>query len=701
LKKRTSINSISKLHKEKEMADFRKGLIAFAVVALLLVLGSSAYAQVNCIANSANPTTIRAEGVTELVGDVVMTCTGGTPQTAGSAILQDNITILLNTNVTSRLLSGTSATGGLSEAVIAVDEPFPGGTAVPTGQTPLALSAGGGTTTAATSVQLGCVANNSTNCSIISAGGGVGAFGPYSGAAGHPNLFQGTWNPALPQAISWTGVPIDAPGSATRVIRITNVRANACQLGVASNFGLPTQVFMLITITGSQNITISNPQPTVAAILPGLTVSSIRPGTFQQCVTLNNIIVNPSATTPVGVTANPTAVQAIEGFAAAFKPRDYQQYSGTVAAPVQSSTAIGLQNVLGFPYNSESGFVTGAASSAASTPAFGPDSNGFGAMGLADTGTELSFAFAGVSNGVTIQVPNQIFLYPVGATVTSTISGTTGLVTNTPSLAATGVAQLLGAAGGTATTTNLTISGGAVIATYEILLSNPSVQEFAYLPVVTAYASNTASNLPGTTTTPATIAVNFAPLSALTTAGSESQATIPRFCQTHTPVSLISINACTCNLLFPFVTNQAGYDTGVAIANTSSDPFKTAVQSGNVTLNYYGSTTGGGAAPAAQTTTSAIAGGSELVFTISSGGSNGVAATPGFQGYIIATAQFQYCHGFAFITYDLTQTNGVAEGYLALELDEPFWVNTRLGGISGFSNTVGSRTGQTGENDAH
>ena len=590
------------------MADFRKGLIAFAVVALLLVLGSSAYAQVNCIANSANPTTVRAEGVTELVGDVVISCTGGTPQTAGAAIPQDNITILLNTNVTSRLLTGTSATGGLSEAVLAIDEPFPGAGAVPTGQTPLQLNAGGGTTAAATSVQLGCVANNSTNCSIIAnnanpLGGGVGALGPYSGAAGHPNLFQGTWNPALPQAISWTGVPIDAPGSATRVIRITNVRANACQLGVASNFGLPTQIFMLITITGSQNITLSNPQPTVAAILPGLTVGSIRPGTFQQCVTLNNIIVNPSATTPVGVTANPTGVQAIEGFAAAFKPRNYAQYAGTVAAPVQSSGATGFQNVLGFPYNAESGFVTGAASSAASTPAFGADGSTFGAMGLADTGTELSYAFAGVSNGVTIQVPNQIFLYPVGTTVTSAISGTTGVVTVTAGAAATGVAQLLGAAGGTATTTNLTISGGAVIATYEILLSNPSVQEFAYLPVVTAYASNTASNLPGVTTTPATIAVNFAPLSALTTAGSESQAPIPRFCQTHTPVSLISINACTCNLLFPFVTNQAGYDTGVAIANTSSDPFKTAVQSGNVTLNYYGSTTGGGAAPAAQTTT--------------------------------------------------------------------------------------------------
>ncbi len=45
LKKRTSINSISIFHKEKEMADFRKWLLAFAVVALLLGMGTSASAQ--------------------------------------------------------------------------------------------------------------------------------------------------------------------------------------------------------------------------------------------------------------------------------------------------------------------------------------------------------------------------------------------------------------------------------------------------------------------------------------------------------------------------------------------------------------------------------------------------------------------------------------------------------------------------------
>jgi len=59
VEKRTSINSIRNIHKEKEMADFRKWLMAFAVVALLLGLGVSASAQTGqpftCTAQAANP----------------------------------------------------------------------------------------------------------------------------------------------------------------------------------------------------------------------------------------------------------------------------------------------------------------------------------------------------------------------------------------------------------------------------------------------------------------------------------------------------------------------------------------------------------------------------------------------------------------------------------------------------------------------
>ena len=58
-------------------------------------------------------------------------------------------------------------------------------------------------------------------------------------------------------------------------------------------------------------------------------------------------------------------------------------------------------------------------------------------------------------------------------------------------------------------------------------------------------------------------------------------------------------------------------------------------------------------------------------------------ATPGFQGYVIAVNQFQYCHGFAFIS-DAAATM-LAEGYLAIQLDL----------------VTLDRTGVVGENKGH
>ena len=39
----------------------------------------------------------------------------------------------------------------------------------------------------------------------------------------------------------------------------------------------------------------------------------------------------------------------------------------------------------------------------------------------------------------------------------------------------------------------------------------------------------------------------------------------------RTPPWCVNIDDCTTTLLFPFVTNKAGFDTGIAITNTSED----------------------------------------------------------------------------------------------------------------------------------
>ena len=65
--------------------------------------------------------------------------------------------------------------------------------------------------------------------------------------------------------------------------------------------------------------------------------------------------------------------------------------------------------------------------------------------------------------------------------------------------------------------------------------------------------------------------------------------------------------------------------------------------------------------------------GSTVAFVLSSGGGLGVTGTPDFQGYLIAQCRFQFAHGFAFITDGPIGQARVAEGYLALVMDDDIW----------------------------
>jgi hypothetical protein len=122
----------------------------------------------------------------------------------------------------------------------------------------------------------------------------------------------------------------------------------------------------------------------------------------------------------------------------------------------------------------------------------------------------------------------------------------------------------------------------------------------------------------------------------------------------------------TTTLLFPFVSAQAGFDTGIAISNTSRDTVGTAPQAGTCTLNYFGNVTGGGGPPPPQTTNAPVPAGEQLLFTLSTGGNFGIAGRPGFQGYIIATCNFQYAHGYALITDGPIGQARIGSSYLAL-----------------------------------
>jgi len=389
------------------------------------------------------------------------------------------------------------------------------------------------------------------------------------------------------------------------------------------------------------------------------------------------------------------------------------------------------QNVPGAVYNTESGF-TYQAVGATSGPPGGPGPNpppGFGygysvptqgnplsddwagtsnatnisGAGVANQGTRLYLNFTNIPNGSNLWVAPVIYLFRQGVThngdpATLNANPNTGNTCNpTPQCQATGVMVLTttdGSGSGAflrtasvATPFQLQKVGTTGLVVYEILYTDPFATEYADVPVVLAYASNPGQNLPAPAPpNPNTqVTGGFAPFytSAASTQPSPNATfqaptlPVPRFVP-GTAFDFLNIAKCSCNILFPFVANALGYDTGIAFANTSLDPGTTygfgfaQPQAGTVQFWYYGDMTGGAAVPGPQTS-STVQPGHVLTYVLSSGSSTyGLDARgAGLTGYIIAQSQFQYCHAYAFISAQGAgpTSPGTSEGYLGLVLD--------------------------------
>lgn len=152
----------------------------------------------------------------------------------------------------------------------------------------------------------------------------------------------------------------------------------------------------------------------------------------------------------------------------------------------------------------------------------------------------------------------------------------------------------------------------------------------------------------------------------------------PSFTDPQEGGTFINVTKCITYLLFPFVANTVGYDTAIAIANTSLDgdltsgPFAALgagaqAQDGAIRLYGYEQYTTTAPATVRTYTTAVLAAGNTWTGTLASN----MTTFPGFQGYIIAACDFQFAHGFAFITTAQFGGGGaVAEGYLAVVLPE-------------------------------
>lgn len=682
------------------MPEFRTWILALPVIALSAGmasaqvgggggLGNSAGTQFSCsTVNAAVTPTLRAEGYTELAGDIVIACTGGSAPALGSAIPTANFTIFLNTAVTSRLLPASGQPAGTSEALLLVDEP---GAAL-TGYGPsvsqtlcTSASAGAGaggctefvgeTTGGAAGINIGVpvgptqpTLQTQNQTQTINTGNGTTTTitctvanpcaAPSSAGA---NVFQGV---VSGNAVTFFGIPVMPPTSVgdSRVFRITNIRANANQ--VTAGGPTPGSVVASISISGSNSLAITNSTLTVGFVTQGLNPSTTGlrnasntgggGGTFNQC--------SSSSITSTGssTTANGGGLIFQENFATAFKTR--------FNSGATFNSGIAQQNVPGTIYNSESGFILGNGSFS---------NSGVGLTyfpGAADYGTRLKATFNNVPSGVSLYVSTRDLSnsfagyngtgpsFPVFSSnavlVVSETSSDNGITppssSQTQSYTGPGPAGAI-VPGIAPIVMNATGTGEAV---WEVVNTNPAAIDTLFFGVYVNYSASPATNSPAAPSS-LTVTLSFAPtpsgggFTAAAGAAASSTLPIPRFSDSlDITKTYASFALCTTALLYPYVINTNGFDTGLAIANTSTDPFGTTPQNGTCQMNFYGSSS-----PSAAFVTPNVATGTVYANLAST-------LAPGFSGYIVAVCNFQFAHGFAFVS-DVGARN-LAMGYLAL-----------------------------------
>jgi len=581
------------------MADFRKWLLVLAVMALVAV---PAGAQ-SCNLAPGNPTNIRDGGLTELVGDLVLTCNNPTSA---------NITVNLQV-----FFQGATVSNRVRSGIVINNTP----------ECPYAnLSA--------------CVTDSMLLINDVTLFTGLQTNPLLPGYQQAPimGLLQpavaGTDSPTNRNSVLFPGVVIPA-GTIPTTLRVTDVRIVSPALSTIA-LGLPTQVIESVSFL--PQITVQPSFEVVANVLPAMQFAvtkcsdTTKSGdqNYRQCTSVNPDLFGDDSKTGQALQFN---VKFTEGFPLAFKPR------GTTGQTIPgTSSQINL---------TESGLTL---QPSAATPGF----DGVVWAGYADAGTKLKVNFKNIPAGVKVYVTQT--QVAIGTTTGFLATGVDSSlnVSGTALCAATGAAYPL---------MKLNSDNAAI---WEVLSPGiPGVARQVSFGVAVAFKANTTAQLPALTggSTPMTMTGQLWPSSTVAQASSSGSDAIPRFRDVQLPGGNVAIGPCASTLIYPFTSNKVGFETGIAIINTSLDnynstkaPLQTATQTGNCLVYFFDGTT---SAPLPVDTGTIVPGG-QYVNTIS-----GLAKGAAFQGYVIAKCNFQFGHGYAYIT-DTSASKLGAQGYLAL-----------------------------------
>jgi hypothetical protein len=256
--------------------------------------------------------------------------------------------------------------------------------------------------------------------------------------------------------------------------------------------------------------------------------------------------------------------------------------------------------------------------------------------GFSTNGVQLLLTFAGIPTGVSLG--------------TCTTSVTSGAVSTTF------------ASGSTITSTNNTVT-----IEWTTAPSTSSIDDVIFACAsVSAGSTATIPLTPGAITMTATLAPTGAALgsgNAVLTSATTGQ--IPRYANNplpSPPLTVINITASQTNFLIPFVVSESGFDTGIAIANTTTDPFGTTngarPQSGNIQFNIFPRV---GASCVVTPSSSTVGVGLTSAGILESGRTYSVLLSELLKvsgsncpttatGYIIGVANFPLAHGSSFVT---------------------------------------------------
>ena len=613
------------------MADFRKWILALSVLALVFTFTGVASAQggvtglgtaLTCQAGTAVPPQIRTEGYTELVGDITLTCTGGTAPAVGQPVPLANVVVNLQGTITSRLI------GNGSEALLLIDEPG---------------AAGSGLTGVGPNENQNLCPTPLTGCQAwvgdVDIGGNEGVDivnGPTSTTPA-PNVYQGVTSGSQ---VTFFGVPILAPVTTgiDRILRITNLRVNANGItGGGSGF---QSVLAQISVNNVQ-VSVTNPTVTVGYIQQSF-AGSFRNGANTAAVsTVNEFQCEPQTNIQVAT------LRFSELFGTAFKTR----VNGGGAGYPATTSAAAIQNIPGAIYNSESGFISDFSGSATPGPLEDTVGGNTFIAGLADYGTRLKAVFSNIPTGVSVYVSTVNLIGTDGTAGAPSSTGDNFATTASPEYAylvntETGIdpQTIVTATLGSEWLLPVSSTGGSQ-AVWEVVQALPNAIENYDFGVYITFPNN----IPQTSGISATLSYSptpTAPFSATAAGLASNSLTIPRFAisATSSPSNFLNINLCNTALLFPYVTTVTGFDTGISIANTTMDPFNTVNQAGTCTMYWYGGPPGATVAATNPNPTTLGAGGVGSSVPIISGTTALTQAsqsiTGSWSGYMIALCNF-------------------------------------------------------------